>query len=542
MLSPHENADSYRETYFSARHTTLRLFAFGFIPVQLTCLPRMKAPVLPRLGAFVAALLLSNAVPAAETALPRATPESVGIASAGIHALLDEAEAKAYGLHGIMILRHGKVVAEGWWVPYAAGEPHMLFSLSKSFTSTAIGMLQAEGRVNIHDKLIAYFPDEVPADASENLKNMRLRDLLMMSTGQHKEDVDAINIMAPDGTGTRQFLTAPVEQKPGTLFYYNTPATFMLSATLQKITGQTLRDYLVPRLFEPLGIPTPEWDSTPQGYSFGGSGLHLRTEDIAKFGQLLLQRGEWNGKRLVPAEWVDLATSRQVSNGSNPESDWDQGYGFQFWRCIPGFYRGDGAFGQYVIVIPEHDTVIAINSGTRDMGGIMKMLWTKFLPELRAAPLPENPAAQAALRQRLASLSLPVTAGAATSPLAAGVSKRKFVFDPNDSALESLSLDIDDDDAVTLKARQHGQDLSVAAGHGRWVRGSFALTPTTEQPVAVSGAWTSDNTYTMQLAQFRAPFIATIRLKFSGDEVTVEREMNVGFGPQIPVVLTGKAM
>ncbi len=502
----------------------------------------MKHLVLPRLGALVAALLLSSAVSAAETSLPRATPESVGIASAGIQALIDEAEAKAYGLHGIMILRHGKVVAEGWWAPYSADEPHMLFSLSKSFTSTAIGMLQAEGRVNIHDKLHAYFPEEVPADATENQKNLRLRDLLMMSTGQHKEDVDAINIMAADGSGTRQFLAAPVKQKPGTLFYYNTPATFMLSATLTKITGQTLRDYLVPRLFEPLGIPTPEWDATPQGYSFGGSGLHLRTEDIAKFGQLLLQRGEWNGQRLVPAEWVDLATSRQVSNGSNPESDWDQGYGFQFWRCIPGFYRADGAFGQYVIVIPEHDTVIAINSGTRDMGGIMKMLWSKFLPELRAAPLPENPAAQAALSQRLASLSLPVTAGAATSPLAAKISGRKFAFDANDSTLESLSLDIAANGAVTLKARQYGRDLSITPGRGSWARGEFPLNPTTKQPVAASGAWTADDTYTVQLAQYRAPFIATFRLKFAGDTVSFEREMNVGFGPQIPVVLTGKAL
>lgn len=502
----------------------------------------MKHPVLPRLGALAAALLLSNTAPAAETALPRATPESVGIASAGISALIDEAEAKAYGLHGIMILRHGKVVAEGWWAPYSADEPHMLFSLSKSFTSTAIGMLQAEGRVNIHDKLHTYFPDEVPADATENQKNLRLRDLLMMSTGQHKEDVDKIAIMAPDGTGTKQFLAAPVNQKPGTLFYYNTPATFMLSATLQKITGQTLRDYLVPRLFEPLGIPTPEWDSTPQGYSFGGSGLHLRTEDIAKFGQLLLQRGEWNGKRLVPAEWVDLATSRQVSNGSNPESDWDQGYGFQFWRCIPGFYRADGAFGQYVIVIPEHDTVIAINSGTRDMGGIMKMLWAKFLPELRAGALPENPSAHAALRQRLASLSLPVTAGAATSPLAATIAGRKFAFETNDPTLESLSLDIAADGAVTLKARQYGRDLSVTAGRGAWVRGEFPLNQNTKQPVAASGAWTADDTYTLQLAQYRAPFIATFRLKFAGDTVTFERTMNVGFGNQQPVVLTGKAL
>lgn len=500
--------------------------------------PRPLPPA-PRSLLCVAAVLLSHAAFAA--ALPRATPESQGIASAGIQALVDEADAKAFGLHSLMILRHGKVVAEGWWAPFTAEDPHMLFSLSKSFTSTAIGMLQAEGRVNIHDKLHSYFPDEVPADASDNQRNLRLRDLLMMSTGQHKEDVDAINVMAPDGSGTRQFLAAPVKQKPGTLFYYNTPATFMLSATLQKITGQTLRDFLVPRLFEPLGIPTPEWDATPQGYSFGGSGLHLRTEDIAKFGQLLLQRGEWNGRRLVPAEWVDLATSRQVSNGSNPESDWDQGYGFQFWRCVPGFYRADGAFGQYVIVIPQHDTVIAINSGTRDMGGIMKMLWAGLLPELRAAPLPEDPAAQAALRARLASLVQPVTAGAATSPLAAQVAGRTYVFEANEPKLESLSLDIAADGAVTFKVRQGGQDKAITAGHGRWLKGEFPFVPNSRQPVAACGAWTAEDTYTIQLAQYRTPFIATVRATFAGNQVTVEQSMNVGFGPRKPIVLTGTA-
>ncbi|MFZ5495421.1 MAG: serine hydrolase domain-containing protein [Verrucomicrobiota bacterium] len=503
----------------------------------------MKHPVLPRLGAVAAALLLSNARAAADpaSALPRATPESQGISSAGLLPLLDEAEVRAFGLHGLMILRHGKVVAEGWWAPYSADEPHMLFSLSKSFTATAVGLLQAEGRINIHDKLVSFFPDEVPADASDNLQNMRLRDLLMMSTGQHKEDVDKINVMAPDGTGTRQFLAAPVKQKPGTLFYYNSPATFMLSATVQKVTSQTVRDYLVPRLFEPLGIPAPEWDLTPQGYSFGASGLHLRTEDIAKFGQLLLQRGEWQGRRLVPAEWVDLATSRQTSNGSTPDGDWDQGYGFQFWRCAPGFYRADGAFGQFCIVMPQHDTVVAINSGSGDMGGIMKMLWTKLLPELRAAPLPENPGAQAALRDRLARLTLPVTAGAAFSPLAARISGRKFAFEANDATLESASLDFAADGTATLHARLFGRDETVTAGHGRWERGVFPLNPGQAQPVAVSGAWTADDTYTLQMAYRRAPFIATARFKFAGDALTVERRMNVGFGPQQPAVFTGRA-
>ena len=511
-------------------------------PAIIYAAPRMKLPAPSSLG-FLAALCLLRPTLAAETALPRATPESQGISSAGIQTILDEQDAKKYGMHGLMILRHGQVVAEGWWTPYTANEPHMLFSLSKSFTSTAIGLLQAEGRLNIHDKLASFFPEDLPADATPNVKAMRLRDLLMMSTGQLKEDVDRLNdhLMA-NPEATKKFFATPVPQKPGTLFYYNSPGTYMLSATVTKVTGQTVRDYLTPRLFEPLGIPTPDWDLSVQGYNHGASGLHLRTEDVAKFGQLLLQRGEWNGRRLVPADWIDLATSRQTSNGSDPDGDWDQGYGFQFWRCVPGFYRADGAFGQFCIVMPQYDTVVAITGGTKDTKGVMKLLWAKLIPELRAAAIPENPAALASLRQRLANLTLPVTAGAATSPLAAKISGRKFTFEKNNLELESVSLDVAADGAVKFKARRYGQDLGVSAGRGEWKKGSFLISRDGTPPVAVSGAWTADDTYTIQLAQYGQPFLETFHLKFAGDTVVLDREMNCGPASDKPVSLTGKAL
>ncbi len=506
----------------------------------------MNTPALLRSGALVAALFLSARVIAADAPkptdpLPRATPESQGVSSAALQAIVDEQDAKKYGMHGLMIVRHGKVIAEGWWAPYAANEPHMLFSLSKSFTSTAIGLLQSEGKLNIHDKLASFFPGEQPADAADNVKAMRLRDLLMMSTGQVKEDVDKLNDgLMGKADATQRFFATPVPQKPGTLFYYNSPATFMLSATVTKVSGQTVRDYLLPRLFEPLGIPKPDWDLSVQGYNHGASGLHIRTEDIAKFGQLLLQRGEWQGRRLVPADWIDLATSRQASNGSDPEGDWDQGYGFQFWRCVPGFYRADGAFGQFCIVMPQYDTVVAITGGTKDTKGVMKMLWAKLLPELRPAAIPENPAAQAALKERLAHLTLPLPAGAATSALAAKISGKEFVFEKNDLNLDSASLTVAADGAVTFKARRYDQDQAVVAGRNEWKPGAFLISKTGTPPVAAAGAWTADDTYTIALAQLGQPFLETFHLKFANDAVTLEREFNVGPASNKPVVLTGK--
>ena len=187
---------------------------------------------------------------------------------------------------------------------------------------------------------------------------MRLSDLLRMNTGQQAEP--ARKSTEP---WAKTFLAQPVPFKPGTHFLYNTSATYMLSAIVQKSVGETLFQYLKPRLFEPLGIEHPMWETSPQGITVGGYGLSVRTEDIARFGQLYLQKGTWRGKQLVPAAWIDAATARQTSNGSNPKSDWDQGYGYQFWRCRNGAYRGDGAFGQYCIVLPEQNAVIAITSG-----------------------------------------------------------------------------------------------------------------------------------------------------------------------------------
>ena len=277
-----------------------------------------------------AALLLSCIVSLASAAdapraLPRSTPEAQGIPSSAILAFIEAADQKAVGLHSLMLVRHGHVVAEGWWRPYERDDPHMLFSLSKSFASTGIGLAVAEGRLSLDDTVLSLFPEDAPAEPSDNLKAMRVRDLLAMSTGHHADDLSKFSFDKSPVPLVRAFLALPVAHKPGTHFLYNTPASYMLSAIVQKATGRTLVEYLGPRLFEPLGIKNPKWDASPQGISLGGFGLNATTEDIARFGQLYLQRGAWQGRQLLTTDWVAAATSRQTSNGSNPKSDWDQG-------------------------------------------------------------------------------------------------------------------------------------------------------------------------------------------------------------------------
>jgi CubicO group peptidase (beta-lactamase class C family) len=472
---------------------------------------------------FSAAGARGNEDPAAK--LPRSAPEAQGLSSAAIQTFVEEADQKLDALHSLMIVRHGHVVAEGWWAPYAAAEPHMLYSLSKSFTSTAVGLAVAEGKLSIDDPVVKFFPDLVPADPSANLRAMRIRDLLTMSTGHHEDDVRDFPF-ASDQNVVKLFLARPVSHKPGTFFFYNTPASYMLSAIVQSVTGQPVVEYLKARLFEPLGIANPTWEASKQGVSMGGFGLSVRTEDIAKFGQLYLQKGQWRGRQLVPASWVEAATARQMSNGSSPASDWEQGYGFQFWRSRHGFYRGDGAHGQFCLVLPQYDAVIAITSGTRDMASVMNLVWDRLVPALKPSALPADPAAAGKLTGRLSDLTMRFPEGtAAGSPPQAG---RRYVLAANPHGFEAIALEKPAARGdVPIVVRMAASDQRLVAGYRSWQKGSLVTRASTE-PVAVSGAWAAPDTFVMTVIRYRTPFVTTYRLQFAGDRVSVKSEQNVG--------------
>jgi CubicO group peptidase (beta-lactamase class C family) len=465
--------------------------------------------------------------------LPRTSPEAQGVDPAAILAFIEAADKDVDALHSFMLVRHGHVVAKGWWAPYSADSPHSLYSLSKSFTSTAVGLAIAEGKLSLDDPILKFFPDETPATPGNNLKSMRISDLLRMSTGQQTEPP-----RKQDESWAKTFLAHPVPFKPGTHFLYNTSATYMLSAAVQKATGQTVLNFLTPRLFEPLGIEHPTWETSPQGVTTGGYGLSVRTEDIAKFGQLYLQKGMWHGKQLVPSAWIEAATARQTSNGSNPISDWDQGYGYQFWRCRNGAYRGDGAFGQYCIVLPEQDAVIAITSGVRDMQTVLNLIWDELLPALKPAALPADDDARAKLERTLKGLALRVPQGAGSQAKLLG---KTFEFPKNDRKLESITLEANGKNGeTTLVARVSGTERRIDCGRGAWRKGKAAWGGFSEQPAAASGDWTADDTFTAKICFYETPFVVTVRLRFSGDELHCESEANVGFGSTKEAPLQGK--
>lgn len=474
-----------------------------------------------------------------EHALQRASPESQGIASAAILEFVQALDSQLHEIHSFMLLRHGYVVAEGWWSPYSAEHPHTLFSLSKSFTSTAVGLAINEGYFSLDDPVISFFPAEAPAELNDQLAAMQVRHLLSMSTGQ-EADTWAYMVDRPDGNWIKGFFEVPVRHAPGTYFLYNTGATYMLSAIVQQTTGMKVLDYLKPRLFEPPGIDHATWWDSPQGITAGGIGLSLKTEDVAKFGQLYLQKGLWQGQQILPAAWVEAATAFQMANTSFNE-DWAQGYGYQFWRCRHNAYRGDGVFGQYCIVMPEQDAVLAITSGLDvfDMQQPLNLVWDILLPVMHADPLPANLPAQAALTDKLASLNLPPVLGTG-SPFAAQVSGRTYAVDGNSLNLEAITLNFNEDGCEVIFKTAKG-DETIPCGYGRWQMGETTLF---NQPllfdrakVATSGAWTAAETFTMIFRLYETPFFHTVDCHFAGAELMIESRINVSLESLEPVLM-----
>ncbi len=466
------------------------------------------------------------------------SPESQGISSRAILSFIEAAETeRPDDMHSIIIMRNGKNIAEGYWAPYNAESNHMLFSLSKSFTSTAIGIAQDEGLLSIYDPVISFFPEFLPDSVSPNLSSMRIKDLLRMSTGH---DQDATGRLRNAGTSWAEiFLSLDVEHKPGTHFVYNSAATYMLSAIMQKVTGETLMQYLTPRLFEPMGITNPKWDVNQDGINLGGWGLNVRTKDIASLGQLYLQKGLWKGERLISEAWVEEATSLQTSNGSNPNSDWDQGYGYQFWQCRHGLYRGDGAFGQYCIVMPEQDVVVAITSGTNNMQAILNLVWDHLLPAFQDDALPADEEHYNSLLNKLAGLTMSTMEGENTSNLAESISRKKYELEENALGIKSMIFQLSGTDhSITFESMEEA--ISVPVGFGSTEPGAMLFPQYGKQPVETTGAWASNNIYKIRMYYYETPFNINIDFIFSEDVMTADIAVNLSFGSRGMPQLKGK--
>jgi CubicO group peptidase (beta-lactamase class C family) len=475
--------------------------------------------------------------------LPRSTPAAEGVDPAAVRRLVDRLD-RLENVHSVMMLRRGRVIAEGWWHPHTADRPHTMFSVSKSFTSTAVGLAVHEGLLTLDDKVVDLLPDDVPADPSAHLRAMRVRDLLTMTTGHSASTMDGINqtISLPGSGWARAILAQPVEHEPGTRFVYNTGATYLLSAILQRLTGQRLLDYLTPRLLAPLGITHAEWEQDPDGIDTGGFGLSITTEEMAAFGQLYLQGGVWEGAQLVPADWVAAATAGQVPNGPHDWPEWEQGYGYQFWQCRHGAYRADGAFGQYIVVWPEKDVVITMTSGLGDLQSVLDVVWDTLLPDdvWTVRPDADPRAPGGADVSAPFELALRTLDGAASSPAEESLRGVTYDLEPNPRAVGAVTLGRDAHGRTELTLTIDGVDHVVAFGHGEWSPGTCSLL-SAPAAIATSAAWTDGSTLRGRVVFPGSPFEWSLELRFSGEDVAVTVDRNVSFGKLGLLDVLGKA-
>jgi CubicO group peptidase (beta-lactamase class C family) len=336
------------------------------------------------------------------------SPSAQGVGSAGIAAFLDAIEGDPrVEPHGLIIQRHGRRIVEGYWAPHTAEQIRLVYSLSKSFTGTALGLQLGEGRLSLDDLVSDHLPELFDDDTPPAVRRLRIRHIASMSSGHAAETLLDAVVADPDDP-VRGFLTLAPDAEPGTLFAYNQSPVLTLARILHNLAGERLADYLRPRVLDPIGAGDLRWRQLPPGFEMGFSGVFTDLDSVARLGQLYLDDGVWNGRRLLPEGWVAQASSVQTPNGSWEQIDWQQGYGFQFWMSRHG-YRGDGAFGQFMVILPEHDTVVAMFSCTNEMQTVLDAMWEHLLPALGYESLPPS-VDDDHLAERLATLSLPTVA------------------------------------------------------------------------------------------------------------------------------------
>ena len=333
-----------------------------------------------------------------------ASPESVGVDSQAIIDFLDECEKENVELHSFMLLRHGKVAAECWWKPYNAETPHTMFSFSKSVAGTAIGFAIDEGKISLNTNVYGLFPEYAPIIRKRYENMLTVEHLLAMTSGKM-----ASFLLNTERVGwVQSYLRAPFRYIPGEKFEYVTENSFMLAAIIKKVTGLNVVDYLTPRLFEPLDIDIPYWESNQSGIEAGGWGLYLKTEDQAKFVQCYLNDGKWNGRQVIPEAWAKTAGEKHVDKTPGVSADHAAGYGYQFWRnSLPNSYRCDGVFSQLGVVMKDWDACFVTTAGEPLEDKVLEIFWHHFPKNFTDEPLPENPDILAELRKKMDALSMP---------------------------------------------------------------------------------------------------------------------------------------
>jgi CubicO group peptidase (beta-lactamase class C family) len=458
--------------------------------------------------------------------LPRSSPEEQGIRSEDLLAFLNDVESAGLELHSFMLLRNGHVVAEAWWWPYTADRVHITHSLTKSVTACAVGIAIEEGRFALDDKVAGFFPEYTPPNASDHLRAMSVRDLLTMQTGHDRETSGSV--WRPIRTSwVAEFFKIPVVHAPGSFFKYTSAASYMLSAIVTKTTGQSMADYLTPRFFEPLGIDRWRWDTSPGGISPGGNGLSWNTAASLKLGAVHARLGTWNGRRILSEQWVRAATMKQA------EGDEDGAYGYQWWMGPGRSYHALGLFTQMSVVFPEQDATLAVFAAIPGSSKLKPLLWKHFPAALGSGTLRPNEAAKN-LRDHTAALRVLPPLEATSSKAARQFSGKKLAVEPNDQGVKWVSFTFREG-ACTYAMRDENGEHHITAGLDQYLEQGTSMTGNRlhheyrpeRQPVVAGARWLSPERFEMTWQFVETAFRDTVTCTFSGQQVAIDRSVNL---------------
>lgn len=476
---------------------------------------------------LVTAIALTLLSAAQSTSLPRSTPAAEGISTQAVINMMDTLMAiPNCDIHHVMVLRHGKVVAELHPAPFRGVDSHTLYSASKTFTSLAVGMAIDENRLRLTDRVASFFPDKMPDSIAADLASVTVRDLLMMAAGIKPDWPLRDN----SEDWVRDWLSQRCNAQPGTLFQYDSMCTFMLAAIVQRVTGRNMKDYLNDKLLFPMGVTDAEWEMSPDGIATGGWGLRVTSEVMAKLGVLLCNKGNWNGRQLVSAGYVEQACSGLIACGdhSKPKGDGNSGYGYQVWQCKrPGAFRADGAFGQYSVAIPDKDMVVVIMGMVLYGHSELAAIWDILLPGVQDAPLKPEPKLQNKLDKLLATATLPLPQGKSGGKRLPG---GLLQLQPNKYGLQWISLSADG----LRFGRADGTQEHYAMGCKQWryspVNGfpPYSITAmnrmqdlTHNFTAATAYAWTSPTTLEVKVHYVNWISGTTFKFDFGKNTVTV---------------------
>ncbi|MBQ4052002.1 MAG: serine hydrolase [Oscillospiraceae bacterium] len=474
------------------------------------------------------------------------TPESVGVSSKNVLGFIDQLEKEGVYLHSFAILKGEDIFAEGYRAPFDENWLHRMYSVSKTFTSMAVGLLVGDGTISLSDKVVSFFPDYCHDDMHPYLKETTIRDLLMMSTPFPGGSYGYRMPTQFEKDWVWTFFHAPVDHPAGTVFNYDTSGTYMMCAIVERVTGKDFLTFLKERALLKTGFSPDSWCvKAPEGYAWGGSGVECTVIDLARFARLVMNGGEWHGEQLLPADYVKAAVSRQIDNcqdGFPAHGHGCHGYGYQIWVTEDNTFSFLGMGTQLAICMPEEDMIFVCTGDTQGNGDaygtVFHALW-RWIKETAGEPLPEDPEAFAALEKRLDTLAYPVVNGAKTSSISGCVNGKKYILNENVMGIKHITVKFDGDEGVLCWENAQGYK-ELPFGIGKVVRSVFPQEGYYGERIGTagdhlygclaSGAWTDDDKFVLKVDLIDDYFgNLCIHLGYKGDELGVYMQKHAEF-------------